>query len=172
MFQDEGRFGRISNPRRCWAPKGFRPYVPAQLVREFTYVFAVASPCDGVMDSLILPEVNTQVMSIFPEEVSSRHPGDFIIMLMDRAGWHRSQKLKVPENIVLEWLPPYSPECNPAEHIREDIRENWFRNYVFNSMDAIENTLFDALVSLENDTQKVFGLTGFDWIICNNMNAT
>ena len=69
-------------------------------------------------------------------------------MFMDRAGWHRSQKLKVPENIVLEWLPPYSSECNPAEHIREDTRENWFRNYVFNSMDAIENTLVDALVSL------------------------
>ena len=72
----------------------------------------------------------------------------------------------------MEWLPPYSPECNPAEHIREDIRENWFRNYVFNSMDAIENTLVDALVSLENDTQKVFGLTGFDWIVYNYMNAT
>ena len=172
MFQDEGRFGRINNPRRCWAPEGFRPSVPAQLVREFTYVFAAVSPCDGVMDSLILPEVNAQVMSIFLEEVSSRHPSDAIIMFMDRAGWHRSQQLNVPENIVVEWLPPYSPECNPAEHIWENMRENWFRNYVFNSMDAVENTLVNALVSLENDTQKVQSLTGFDWIIRNNMNAT
>ncbi len=172
MFQDEGRFGRINNPRRCWAPEGFHPSVPAQLVREFTYVFATVSPCDGVMDSLILPEVNAQVMSIFLEEVSSRHSSDAIIMFMDRAGWHRSQQLHVPENIVVEWLPPYSPECNRAEHIWENIRENWFRNYVFNGMDAVENTLINALVSLENDKQKVQSLTGFDWIIRNNMNAT
>ncbi len=70
-------------------------------------------------------------------------------MFMDRTGRHRSQKLKVPENIVLEWLPPYSPECNPAKHIWEDIRENWFSNTVFNSLDAVENTLVDALVALE-----------------------
>ena len=53
MFQDEGRFGRINNPRCCWAPEGIRPSVPAQLVREFTYVFAAVSPYDGVMDSLV-----------------------------------------------------------------------------------------------------------------------
>jgi transposase len=172
MFQDEGRFGRICNPRRCWAPEGFRPSVPAQLIREFTYVFAAVSPCDGVMDSLILPEVNTQVMSIFLEEVSSRHHDDFIIMFMDRAGWHRSHNLTVPENMILKWLPPYSPECNPVEHIWEDIRENWFSNTVFNSLDAVENTLVDSLVALETNTQKVFALTGFDWVICNCMNAT
>ena len=172
MFQDEGRFGRICNPRRCWAPEGFRPSVPAQLIREFTYVFAAVSPHDGVMDSLILPEVNTQVMSIFLEEVSSRHHDDFIIMFMDRAGWHRSHNLTVPENMILQWLPPYSPECNPVEHIWEDIRENWFSNAVFNSLYAVEDTLVDALVYLEKDTQKVFTLTGFDWINCNHMNAT
>ena len=88
MFQDEGRFGRINKPRRCWSPEGVRPSVSAQLIREFTYVFAAVSLHDGVMDSLILPEVNTQVMSIFLAEVSSRHPDDFIIMFMDRAGWH------------------------------------------------------------------------------------
>ena len=172
MFQDEGRFGRICNPRRCWAPDGFRPSVPAQLIREFTYVFAAVSPHDGVMDSLILPEVNTQVMSIFLEEVSSGHPSDFIIMFMDRAGWHRSHNLTVPENTVLQWLPPYSPECNPVEHIWENIRENWFSNTVFNSLDAVENTLVDSLVALENNTQKDFALTGFDWIICNCMKAS
>ena len=124
------------------------------------------------MDSLILPEVNTQVMSIFIAEVSLRHLNDFIIIFMDMAGWHRSYNLKVPENIVLQWLPPYSPECNPVEHIWDDIRENWFSNAVFNSLDAVEDTLVDALVYLEKDTQKVFALTGFDWIICNRMNET
>ena len=172
MFQDEGRFGRISNPRRCWVPPGCRPSVPLQFIREFTYVYAAVSPHDGVMDSLILPEVNTQTMSLFLEEVSSRHPDDFILMFMDRAGWHRSYGLTVPPNISLQSLPPYSPECNPAEHIGEDIRENWFSNTVFSSLNAVENTLVDSLVALENNSEKVRSLTGFDWIICNPLNAT
>ena len=93
-------------------------------------------------------------------------------MFMDRAEWHRSYNLKVPENIVLQWLPPYSPECNPVGHIWDDISENWFSNAVFNSLDTVEDTLVDALVYLEKDTQKVFNLTGFDWIICDRMNET
>ena len=102
----------------------------------------------------------------------TRHPDDFILMFMDRAGWHRSYGLTVPPNISLQWLPPYSPECNPAEHIGEDIRENWFSNTVFSSLNAVENTLVDSLIALENNSGKVRSLTGFDWIICNHLNAT
>ncbi|MBW2148692.1 MAG: transposase [Deltaproteobacteria bacterium] len=97
MFQDESRFGRISDPRRCWAPSGIRPDVPVQIVREYTYVFAALSPHDGTLDSLILPEINTEAMSIFLAEVASRHADEFILMFLDQAGWHRAQKLLVPE---------------------------------------------------------------------------
>lgn len=131
MFQDEGRFGRINDPRRCWAPKGIRPQVGVQMVREYTYAYAAVSPHDGVMDSLIIPEANTEAMSYFLEEVSGRHPEEFILMVMDRAGWHRSRNLCIPENIGFLWLPAYSPQCNPVEHIWDEIREKWFPNRVF-----------------------------------------
>jgi hypothetical protein len=58
MFQDEGWFGRINDPRRCWAPPGIRPDVGKQIVREFTYVYAAISPTYRVLDSLILPVAN------------------------------------------------------------------------------------------------------------------
>ena len=29
--------------------------------------------------------------------------------------FHKAKKLKIPENIELLFLPPYSPELNPAE---------------------------------------------------------
>jgi hypothetical protein len=72
MLQDERRFGRISTPRRCWAPRGMRPDVPSQIVREYTYAYVALSPHDGTMDSLILPQVSEQAMSIFLREVSDR----------------------------------------------------------------------------------------------------
>ena len=65
----------------------------------------------------------------------------------------------------LETLPPYSPQLNPVEHIWDEIREKWFANEVFNSLDAVEDRLVEALVALENDQKLVASITGFDWII-------
>jgi len=149
MFQDEARFGRINDPRRCWAPKGFRPEVGMQIVREYTYAFGAVSPHDGNLDSLVLPVVTAEAMSIFLEEVARRHPEEFILMFLDGAGWHRANDLAVPENMRLEALPPYSPQLNPVEHIWDEIREKWFANEVFNSLDAVEDRLVEALVALE-----------------------
>ncbi len=172
MFQDEGRFGRISSPRRCWAPAGVRPNVPSQIVREYTYAYAALSPHDGIMDSLVLPQVNASAMSLFLREVSTRHPEEFILMVMDGAGWHKAEKLTVPTNMHLVFLPPYSPELNPVEHIWESIRENWFGNEAFESMDGVEDQLVKALFALENDPAMVRGLTAFPSIVSINMNAT
>jgi transposase len=171
MFQDEGRFGRISDSSRCWAPAGIRPLVPAQIVREYTYAFAAIGPHDGTLDSLILPEVNAEAMSFFLKEVADRHPEDFILMIMDQAGWHKAKDLVIPKNMRLEWLPPYSPECNPVEHLWDEIREKWFGNVVFSSMDGVEDNLSTALAILEKATNRIRGLAGFDWVISIPLNA-
>lgn len=172
MFQDEGRFGRISDPRHCWAPAGVRPEVPLQIVREYTYAFVAVSPHDGIMDSLVLPEVNAEMMSIFLAEVASRHENECILMFMDQAGWHRAGELKIPDNMRIRWLPPYCPQCNPVEHVWEEIREKWFPNLVFQDLDGVEDRLVDALATLENDTKRINSLTGFDWIVSVCLNAT
>jgi hypothetical protein len=86
MFQDEGRFGLLDTPRRCWAPRGVLPVVGARLQRRYLYAFSAASPPAGVMDSLVLPWVDTQMMSMFLEEVARRHADEFVFMVMDQAG--------------------------------------------------------------------------------------
>jgi len=71
MFRDEGRFGLLGTPQRCWAPHNTRPVVGARLERKYIYAFSAVSPHDGVMDSLILPWVNAEMMSLFLLEVAS-----------------------------------------------------------------------------------------------------
>ena len=117
MFQDEGRFGLLGTPQRCWAPHPVRPVVGARLQRQYLYAFSAVSPHDGVMDSLVLPWVNAEMMSLFLAEVAQRHADEFIVMVMDQAGWHVAGDLVVPANMRLIYLPPYSPELNPAEHL-------------------------------------------------------
>lgn len=165
MFQDEGRFGRISDPRRCWVRRPYRPHVSAQRVREYIYAFAAVSPHDGVLDSLIMPVVNADTMSIFLAEVAARHSSEEILMILDGASWHSAIDLVSPPNMRLVLLPSYSPELNPVEHIWEEIREKWFHNEVFPSLDAVEQCLIDSLVTLETTPSRVQPLAGFNWIV-------
>jgi transposase len=103
-------------------------------------------------------------MSVFLAEVSQRHPGEFILMVLDGAGWHKAKRLHVPATMRLVFLPPWSPQLNPVEHLWEEIREKWFANRVFNSLSAVEEQLLTALKTLEEDAAQVASLTGFDWI--------
>jgi len=171
MFHDEARFGRISDPRRCWAPFPCRPVVHAAIVQEFTYAYAAVSPSDGELDSLILPEVGTAIMSLFLEEVSVRHADEFIVMIMDGAGWHTAKRLHVPDNMLILYLPPYSPELNPVEYLWDDIREKDFSNRVFANMTALEDRLMNSLAKMEEDRKRVRSITGWEWIINAILNA-
>jgi transposase len=60
-------------------------------------------------------------------------------MILDGAGWHISGLLTIPGNIRLLPLPPYSPELNPVEHIRDDLREKAFHNRIFDSIETLDN---------------------------------
>jgi hypothetical protein len=51
---------------------------------------AAVSVRDGVFDTLILPNVNSECMQKFLDEISSRHHEDGIVMILDGAGWHKS----------------------------------------------------------------------------------
>ncbi len=66
MAEDEGRFGRISQPRRAWAPPGVRARCPRQLVRDDTYAYAAVVQAVGKMTSLILLRADTTMMNLLP----------------------------------------------------------------------------------------------------------
>lgn len=165
MFEDEGRFGRISDPSFCWALKGTRPIVHQQIVREYTYAYAAVDPQSGEVDSLILPNMYATTMSVFLQELSVRHPECFILLVMDGAPCHRAGDLEIPENIHIRELPPYSPELNPAEHLWDAMREDRFKNVTFTNMEKVEQAMVTALRSLEGDTERIKSLTGFPWIL-------
>ncbi len=172
MFQDEGRFGLLGTPRRCWAPRGSRPIVGARLERKYLYAFGAVSPHDGVVDSLVLPWVNAETMSMFLTEVAQRHANEFVLMVMDQAGWHLAGELGVPANMRLMFLPPYSPELNPAEHLWKALREECFANDVFKDLRAVEDTLVQGLVALEANPRRAQSMTGFPWITSICLNAS
>lgn len=165
MFQDEARFGRITDPRRCWAPAGMRPQVKKQIVREYTYLYGAFCPENGTADTMILPFMDTPCMQIFLDEVASRHTDELILIVTDGAPCHTGQYLQCPNNMVILKLPPYSPECNPSENMWDDMREKWFPNITFDSMDALEDHLVQCARAYEASPKVVQSITGWDWIL-------
>jgi transposase len=170
MFQDEARFGRINDVRRCWAPKPLRPVCQAMLTHEYTYAYAAVDVASGEVDSLILPHVNTPCMQIFLDEVAARHADQHILMVLDGAGWHTGGELKVPSNIRLLPLPPYAPELNPVEHVWDELREKHFHNLVFDSLDALEDQLEASLRTLEDDPDRIRSIVAWPWIMSALLN--
>jgi hypothetical protein len=80
--------------------QGVRPVVGARVQRKYLYAFSAVSPHDGVLDSLVLPWVNAETMSLFLDEVARRHADEFVFMVMDQAGWHIAGELGAAQHAV------------------------------------------------------------------------
>jgi hypothetical protein len=133
--------------------------------QENTYAYGAVSLPDGQFESLVLPRCDTDCMQIFLDMLSERHEGERIVMIADGAGWHKSSSLRIPENIRIAILPPYSPELNPVEHIWDELKEKGFHNRVFPDIDTLEDHLVGELFKLESNPEVTRSIVSWPWII-------
>jgi transposase len=84
-------------------------------------------------------------MQLHLDEIS-RHvaEGAHAVLLLDRAGWHTTGRLNVPDNITPTFLPSRAPERSPVENVWQYLRQNWLSNAVFENYDAIADAACDA----------------------------
>ena len=164
MFMDEGRFGRVDLPQRCWAPRSVRPGCPSLIIREYSYAFAALSPSDGRLESLIYSRADSDVMSFFLKQIAGEFQDEHVVIFMDRAAWHTTGRLAVPDNISLEFLPAYSPQLNPVEVLWKELRKDHFHNKVFDSMNAVDDRLEEGLRNMAIDQTRVRSFSAFSWM--------
>jgi hypothetical protein len=125
-FEDEARIGQKNGQVRQWAKRGTRPRQPADQRYDNAYLFGAICPARGVGAALALPYADTDMMQLHLDEISRNvAEGAHAVLLLDRAGWHITGKLDVPENITPIFLPSRAPELNPVENIWQYLRQNW-----------------------------------------------
>ena len=71
-------------------------------------------------------------------------------MVLDNGAFHKAKKLKIPDNIKLVFLPPYSPELNPAEKMWAKLKR-YFTNKLFHSMEEISLFIDNAVNEITHD---------------------
>ena len=112
----------------------------------------------------MLPFADAQAMSLHLAEIAKEvAPGAHAVPVLDGAGYHAATALNVPGNITLPKLPPYAPEPDRQENIREYLRGNELSNTVFESYGDIVDKSCAAWMFLANDPDRIASVTTRDW---------
>ncbi len=120
----------------------------------------------GVGAALVLPHANAETMSLHLAEIG-RHvaTGAHAVVVLDGAGWHQTGgRLQVPGNVSLLRLPPYSPELNPQENVRQCLRQNQLSNRMFANYDAIVTACCTAWNALTAMPDRIRSIAARSWV--------
>ena len=150
-----------------WAEVGSRPERVRQVEYESVYLYASANPLTGASSAMLAPAVNAGLMSEHLRMVSAAAgPGAHVVLVLDGAGWHVAKDLKVPPNVTLLPLPPYSPKLNPVERVWKHMRDRYLSLRVYKDYDRV----FDAAGEAWNrlDEERLRTLCATSWLTLAN----
>jgi len=169
-FQDEARVGQKGGHAYIWAPIGSRPAMVRDNRHVSTYIFGAICPDRGVGAAMIMPYANTEAMNRHLEEISREVvAGAHAVLVCDGAGWHqRGAKLRVPSNITLLPLPPYSPELNPMENVWAYLRQNKLCALVWETYEDILDACQSAWRFLIDDLDRIQSIGTRKWACVTN----
>ncbi len=143
---------------------GVKPICPFQQVFKSLFLFGAFSPITGDQFLLEMPECNTNTFQIYLNEFSKHHPKEFKIIVLDNGAFHKSKSLIIPENIALVFLPPYSPELNPAEKMWAILKRK-FTGKLHQTLDQVSDFISKTVKTFtENEIKKT---CSFNYIFFN-----
>lgn len=133
------------------------------------YIFGAICPERRVGAATILPAANTECMTLHLAEIGSQvAPGSIAAVICDGAGWHaKGGNLRVPDNIVLIPLPPYSPELNSMENVWAYLRANKLSGGVWESYEEIVAACAEAWNWLMADPDRIQSIGSRPWATVN-----
>jgi transposase len=163
---DEHRIGLKPLLRRAWTPGGGpRPLALVQHRFAWRWLVGFVHPASGRTVFHLASAVSIPLFEIelaaFARQVGAS-PQKQIILVLDRAGWHTSPTLRVPEHVHLLFLPPYSPELQPAEHLWP-LTNTALMNRHFASIDELEDAQARRCVALQQRRDLIRSTTCFRW---------
>ena len=110
---------------------GVKPIGQWQWLFKAFWLYGAVEPATGESFFLELSHVDTDCYQRFLDEFSQAYPDTLNILQVDNGRFHTSKDLRVPENIILLFQPPYCPELNPIErlweHLKKDLKWSSFK---------------------------------------------
>jgi transposase len=164
--EDEARIGQKGRVCHRWYERGVRPPGLADQRYDSVYLFAACRPGTEEAFALALPRATTEAMAVFLAAFAQQlAPGVHAVLLLDRAGWHVTPALAVPDNVTLLPLPASSPELNPVERVWLYLRERFLSHRVLRDYEAVLGAACTAWNRLINETGRLASLTGYPYLM-------
>ncbi|MEZ4529206.1 MAG: transposase [Desulfobacterales bacterium] len=158
----ETGFGLMTSPGKRITLSGVRPVGLIQRTFENYYIYGAGDVADGENFFPEFSNMNTDCLQCFIDEFSKHFQNIMNIMLIDSAGIHKAERLVIPENIRLIFLPPYSPDLNPIERFWQYIKKDT-KGKIFFGIPEMKDCAADILKKCSSKTTA--SLTGFSYIL-------
>jgi len=156
-FQDESRFGLLTVLRRMITAKGVKPVAPYLHRFDNLYLFGAFSPFTGTSCLLEMPYCNSHTFQVFIDQLSAQNPTEFKIVILDNGAFHHAKSLIIPPNMSFIFLPPYSPELNPAEKMWRYFKDR-VSMIAYSSLEILQNKISQITSQLSSQTiQSICG---------------
>jgi hypothetical protein len=165
--QDEARVGLKPIARRVWSLRGRRPRSCGRTRYQWLYLYGFVRPRTGQTFGVLLPRVKAERMSEALAAFAAHADPEgkkVLVVLVDNAGWHRARALVVPGNVVLHFLPPCTPELQPAEPLWPLVRES-LANRSVGRIDRLRAIVRDRVSYLAGHPDEVQPRVGFHWAV-------
>jgi transposase len=159
---DEGRFGLKNWFHRRWCPKGVRPPWIVDDRYESCWLYTAIEPTTGVGHFLLLPDVTGDCLELFLQHLHQALGAVNIGVVLDNSGSHHSSQVVWPDGMKPLYLPPYSPELNPAEQVFRHLRKK-LSNRLFTDLNELQATLIEELHLFWEDPTILLSLTDYPW---------
>ena len=165
--EDEARLGLKPIVRRVWTRRGrgHRPLGAGEHRYQWMYVYGFVHPHSGRTEWWLLGGVNTPAMSAVLAEFAQlvgAGKTKRVLLVVDRAGWHVSKELVLPEGIHLVHLPASTPELQPAERLWPPLREA-VANESFVDLATLDARLSERCGQLSAERAFIAGCTRYHW---------
>ena len=152
-FQDESRFGLLTVLRRMITAKGIKPVAPFLHRFDNLYLFGAFSPVTGHHFMLKMPHCNSNTFQMLLDKLAAENPSEFKIIILNNGSFHHAASLQIPKDIALVFLPPYSPELNPAEKIWRHFKDR-VSMIAYSSLEMLQEKITTITNQLNNQLIK------------------
>ena len=103
---------------------------------------------------------DSEAAHVFLVELKKKHQDKMVVLVWDNAPCHRPMTHREIPGLIVLFLPPYSPELNPAERFFGELRKAT-ANQIFKSIDEQEKAIETRLNELADDNNKMKQLLGY-----------
>ena len=160
--QDESRFGLLPVIRRRISLPGIKPIAKVEEKYESVYLYGAVDPRTGGSFFLEFSDLTADCFQLFLDQFSEAFPESLNLLVLDNGRFHHAKSLEIPENVILLFLPAYSPELNPMERFWQDLKAKVFLQ-TYETLEAMQTQITKSLRAYSH--AAIAKLTGFSYFI-------